>query len=194
MNTPRAVLLAAALSLAVLAAACNSSKPVNAEAKSANGRKPAPDFALKDSDGRTVRLSDFRGKVVMVNFWATWCGPCRIEIPWFVDFQRKNRDRGLVIIGVSMDDEGWEAVTPFVKSLGINYRVVLGNDDVAQAYGGVDALPTTFLIDRQGNIATVHVGLAAKSDFEDGIDQLLQGNSGAAPQRVSLPGLLVRPR
>jgi cytochrome c biogenesis protein CcmG/thiol:disulfide interchange protein DsbE len=181
----------ACLLLAGLAVACNSSKPARAAAKSANGLKPAPDFTLKDSDGKTVRLSDYRGKVVLLNFWATWCGPCKIEIPWFMDFQRKNKDRGFVIIGVSMDEDGWDAVKPFVNRLGINYRVVLGNDSVSQAYGGVEALPTTFLIDREGNIAATHVGLAAKSDFEDGIEQLLQGGSGGAGH-VSLPGLFIR--
>jgi len=184
--------LCAGLLVAALAAACNSSKPVKA-AGLKDDRKPAPDFALKDSDGKTVRLSDYRGKVVMVNFWATWCGPCKIEIPWFMDFQRKNRDKGFAIIGISMDDDGWDAVKPFVNELGINYRIVLGNDSVTQAYGGVEALPTTFLIDREGKIAAVHVGLAAKSDFEDGIDQLLADHSGGSG-RPGVPALLIRPR
>ena len=191
-----AVLLAIGLSALLLGTFVGrgSSKPVRAAApKSAQDRKPAPDFALKDADGRTVRLSDYRGKVVMLNFWATWCGPCKIEIPWFMDFQRRNKDRGFNIIGVSMDDDGWDAVKPFVNQLGVNYRIVLGNDQVAQAYGGVDALPTTFLIDREGNIATVQVGLAAKSDFEDGIEQLLQGDSGGSKHAV-LPAFLARAR
>ena len=111
-------------------------------------RHDAPDFSLKDADGKMVHLSDYKGKVVLLDFWATWCGPCKIEIPWFMDMQRKNKDQGFEVLGVSMDDEGWEIVKPFLGDLGVNYRVVIGNDATAQLYGGVDALPTTFLIDR----------------------------------------------
>jgi peroxiredoxin len=194
MRTLHCAAALAAVLLSAGLAACGSSKPVKAASpKSAKDRKPAPEFALKDADGRTVRLSDYRGKVVMLNFWATWCGPCKMEIPWFMDFQRKHKDRGFAIIGVSMDDEGWEAVKPFVNEFGVNYRIVLGNDEVAQAYGGVEALPTTFFIDREGNIASRHVGLAAKSDFEDDIEQLLQGDSGGA-RRADLPAFFVRAR
>ncbi len=137
-------------------------------------RKQAPEFALKDGDGKTVRLSEYKGKVVLLDFWATWCGPCKIEIPWFMEFERKNKDRGFAVIGVSMDEEGWSAIKPFVTDLAINYRIVQGSDSIAQLYGGVEALPTTFLIDREGKIAATHVGLAAKQDFEDGIRQLLE--------------------
>jgi peroxiredoxin len=146
-----------------------AAEPVKAE----KDRKPAPDFTLKDADGKTVKLSDYKGKVVLLDFFATWCGPCKIEIPWFMDFERKHKDRGFSVLGVSMDDEGWEVVKPFLQDLGVNYRVVIGNDMTAQSYGGVDALPTSFLIDREGRIAAVHVGLAGKKDFEDGIEKLL---------------------
>ena len=150
-------------------------------------RKAAPEFALKDADGKTVRLSDYKGKVVLLDFWATWCGPCKIEIPWLKEFQRKFRDRGFEIIGVSMDDEGWQVVKPFVAEIGINYRVVIGDDATAQLYGGVEALPTTFVIDREGKIAAVHVGLTGKGEIEHGILQVLgppanaSGDSGGAP-------------
>jgi peroxiredoxin len=145
-----------------------------ASVKADKDRKPAPDFALKDADGKVVHLSDYRGKVVLLDFWATWCGPCKIEIPWFMDMQRQDKDRGFEVLGVAMDDEGWEAVKPFVSKIGVNYRIVIGNDTTAQLYGGVDALPTTFLIDRTGRIAAVHIGLTSKKDFEDGVEQLLQ--------------------
>jgi len=133
-----------------------------------------------------VHIADYRGKVVLLDFWATWCGPCKIEIPWFMDMQRKNKDKGFEVLGVSMDDEGWEVVKPFLADLQVNYRVVIGNDTIAQLYGGVDALPTTFLIDRGGKIAAVHVGLASKKDFEDGIEQLLQAPASGGITRAAL--------
>jgi cytochrome c biogenesis protein CcmG/thiol:disulfide interchange protein DsbE len=155
-------------------AGCSSPKPVNAASlKPEKDRKAAPDFSLKDADGRTVRLSEYKGKVVLLDFWATWCGPCKIEIPWFMEFERKYKDRGFAVIGVAMDEEGWQVVKPFISDLAVNYRIVQGNDMVAQVYGGVQALPTTFLIDREGKVASVHVGLAGKPDFEDGIEKLL---------------------
>ena len=153
------------------------SENVNAS-EGAKPRRTAPEFALKDADGKVLRLSDYRGKVILLDFWATWCGPCQIEIPWFMEFERKYRDRGFAVIGVSMDEEGWEAVKPFVADLAVNYRMVLGDDSIAQQYGGVEALPTTFLIDREGKIAAVHVGLASKSEFQNGIEQLLQNTPG----------------
>ena len=153
-------------------------------------RHAAPEFALKDANGKVVHLADYRGKVVLLDFWATWCGPCRIEIPWFMDLERKNKDRGFAVLGVSMDDEGWEVVKPFLTELGVNYRVVMGSDSTAQAYGGVDALPTTFLIDRDGKIAAVHVGLANRKDFEDGVEQLLQAGAPADDgNRAALPAV-----
>lgn len=181
--------LSARLLIAILAgllAGCSTtSTPVKAASvKPDNERKAAPDFTLKDADGKIVKLSDYKGKVVLLDFWATWCGPCKIEIPWFMDIQRKQKDRGFEVIGVAMDDEGWEVVKPFAAKMAINYRLVIGNDTTAQAYGGVDALPTTFLIDRTGRIAAVHVGLASKKDFEDGIEELLKD---AAPEGGIIP-------
>ena len=137
-------------------------------------RKTAPNFELKDVNGKTVQLADFKGKVVLLDFWATWCGPCQIEIPWFVDFERKYRDQGFVVIGVAMDDEGWTVVKPFIEQMKVNYRVVVGNDHVADLYGGIDALPTTLIIDRDGRVASVHLGLSGKQDFADEIEQLLE--------------------
>jgi peroxiredoxin len=162
--------LLALLALSACSSGVKAAEPVKAE----KDRHAAPDFLLKDSDGKTVHLSDYKGKVVLLDFFATWCGPCKIEIPWFMEFERKNKDRGFSVLGVSMDDEGWEVVKPFLQNLGVNYRVVIGNDSTAQSYGGVDALPTSFLIDREGRIAAVHVGLAGRKDFEDGIEKLLQ--------------------
>ncbi|HEV3198313.1 MAG TPA: redoxin domain-containing protein [Bryobacteraceae bacterium] len=161
-----------------------------ASVKADKDRKDAPDFSLKDADGKVVHLSDYKGKVVLLDFWATWCGPCKIEIPWFMEMQRKNKDKGFEVLGVAMDDEGWEVVKPFLADLGVNYRVVIGNDHTADTYGGVDALPTTFLIDRSGKIAAVHVGLASKKDFEDGIQELLQAPAAAGTDRAALPAAI----
>jgi len=181
--------------LAVLSIGCSSgSRSVKAASVRPNkDRKLAPDFALKDANGHTVKLSDYRGKVVLLDFWATWCGPCKIEIPWFQEFERQNKDRGFAVIGVAMDDEGWDVVKPFAQERGINYRLVMGNDSVAQQFGGVDALPTTFLIDREGRIASVHIGLSGKRDFEDGIQELLQtsGSGNALAHSSSAPAVLV---
>jgi len=164
---------AAALAAGTLFVGCSSGVRAAEPVKAEKDRKPAPDFALKDADGKTVHLSDYKGKVVLLDFFATWCGPCKIEIPWFMDFERQNKNRGFSVLGVSMDDEGWEVVKPFLQDLGVNYRVLIGNDMTAQSYGGVDALPTSFLIDREGRIAAVHVGLVGRKDFENGIEKLL---------------------
>jgi peroxiredoxin len=197
-------LIATFLSLLVLSCLLEScsSGPQSVKAASVkpdNERHEAPDFSLKDSDGKVVHITDYKGKVVLLDFWATWCGPCKIEIPWFVDLQRKNKDRGFEVLGVSMDEEGWETVKPFLADMGVNYRVVIGNDSTAQLYGGVDAMPTTFLIDRSGKIAAVHVGLASRKEFVDEIEQLLQAPGGiqrdvGAGRKPALPLLAFRPK
>jgi cytochrome c biogenesis protein CcmG/thiol:disulfide interchange protein DsbE len=182
-------------SLALLLGACSPSARLDTAAavKPDRDRKPAPDFTLKDADGRPVRLSDYRGKVVLLDFWATWCEPCAMEIPWFMDLERRDKDHGFAVLGVSMDDEGWDAVKPFVSRLGVNYRVLMGNDQTAQLYGGVDALPTTFLIDREGRIAAVHVGLADRRDFDDGVERLLQAPAPAGAGRATVAALAGSP-
>jgi peroxiredoxin len=186
----KAAFAATALSIALLVDGCSTSSVRAASVKPDKDRREAPEFALKDADGKVVHLSDYKGKVVVLDFWATWCGPCKIEIPWFMEMQRANKDKGFEVLGVAMDDEGWETVKPFLADLGVNYRVVMGNDQTAQLYGGVDALPTTFLIDRSGKIAAVHVGLASKKDFVDGVEQLLQAPAGGGI--VAEPGLALR--
>jgi cytochrome c biogenesis protein CcmG/thiol:disulfide interchange protein DsbE len=176
--------------LCVLALACTAftgctGPAVKAAVTAEKDRKKAPDFTLKDATGKEVKLSDFRGKVVLLNFWATWCGPCKIEIPWFIDFQQQYKDRDFVILGVSMDDDGWKSVKPYLEQKKINYRVMIGNEEVATMYGGVDALPTTILIDRDGRIASRHEGLVSKSDYESEIHDLLE-NKTNNPSRSAL--------
>jgi cytochrome c biogenesis protein CcmG/thiol:disulfide interchange protein DsbE len=123
--------------------------------------------------GAAVRLSDYKGKVVLLDFWATWCHPCKVEIPWFVEFERSFKDQGFAVLGVSLDEDGWKLVTPFVERNKVNYRILLGDDDVAQLYAA-DSLPTTLLIDREGRIAASHVGLADRAAFEREIRALLK--------------------
>lgn len=163
-----------ALLLSLLLGACSSSPSTTRSAvKPESQRRKAPDFALRDADGKLVRLSDYRGQVVLLNFWATWCGPCRLEIPWLMEFQREHKHRGLVVLGIAMDEDGWDVVKPFIERLGVNYRILMGDDTVAQLYGGIDSLPTTFLIDRQGRVASVHIGLTSKRSYERALAELL---------------------
>ena len=169
--------IAVVVLLACLLQGC-AEPPKNGALKDPNRRLPAPDFTLKDVDGKTVRLSDYKGKVVLLDFWATSCGPCRIEIPWFTEIQREKKDQGFAVLGVSLDD-GWDDVRPFVAEKKVNYRIVMGNDDTTHAYGGIAAIPTTLLIDKKGNIAAVHIGLASKKEFERGIEALLLEPAGS---------------
>lgn len=133
----------------------------------------APDFSVKDARGTDLRLSAYQGKVVLLNFWATWCAPCKAEIPWFVEFERAYGNRGFAVIGISMDEDGWKAVNPYIELQQINYRIAIGNQALAEQYGGVDALPETLLIDRTGRIAAKHVGIVKKGDYESEIIRLL---------------------
>ena len=133
----------------------------------------APDFQLQSLDGKDLRLSSLRGKAVLLNFWATYCGPCKVEIPWFIEFEKNYSGRGLAVLGVSMDEDGWKVVTPYVESKKMNYPVLLGNEQVAGLYGGLDALPTTLILDRTGKIASAHTGLVGKDTYEKEIQQLL---------------------
>jgi peroxiredoxin len=176
----------AALSLAVaLFTGCSTSTTVKAAVKPDKQRKAAPNFTLKDGTGQTVKLSDYRGKVVLLNFWATWCGPCKIEIPWFIEFQQSYKDKSFTVLGVSMDDDGWKAVRPFVAQSKINYPIVVGTEETSQQYGGIDALPTTFVIDQEGRIASIHQGLVSKSEYEKEIRDLLDKDATKNNVRAS---------
>ncbi len=149
------------------------SAPAQANLKPPSGRTLAPDFNLKDANGRDVKLTDLKGKVVLVNFWATWCEGCQVEIPWFVEFQKEYEARGLVVIGISMDDDGWKSVRPWLKEKKVNYPILIGNEGLGKQYG-LDGMPLTALVDREGRIADVHPGLVDKAATQQKIRALLQ--------------------
>jgi peroxiredoxin len=136
-------------------------------------RKAAPDFTLNDAAGVPVRLSEFRGKVVLLSFWATWCVPCRTEIPWFMEFQKTYGDRGLVVLGLSLDDDGWKPVKLYIDEMKIDYRVMVADKDIAPLYGGLKSIPVTLIIDKAGRIAVTHVGLCPKDEYEAAINSML---------------------
>ena len=149
------------------AEAAGASCPANAKPANLN-------FTLKDMNGKDVRLSSYKGKVILLDFWATWCGPCKVEIPWFVEFQQKYAARGLQVIGVSVDDTV-DKLKPYVAQLKMNYIVLQGlnHDDVQDAYGPLWGIPVTAVISRDGRICAQHTGLSSKSDFENEIKSLL---------------------
>ena len=138
----------------------------------ASERKPAPNFSLDDSQGKAIKLSDFHGKVVLLDFWATWCHGCKTEIPWFMEFHKKYESDGLAVIGVSMDEDGWKAVKPFVTEWKIPYSIVVGNQELGKLYS-VESMPVTLLIDREGRIAATHPGVVQKDAFEKELKDLL---------------------
>jgi thiol-disulfide isomerase/thioredoxin len=140
----------------------------------ANAKPANLDFTLKDLANRDVKLSSFKGKVILLDFWATWCGPCKVEIPWFIEFQNKYGKDGLQVIGVSVDDT-LAKLKPYVDTMKMNYLVLQGldHDDVQDAYGPMFGIPVTAIISRDGKVCMKHAGLASKSSFEAMIKGLL---------------------
>jgi cytochrome c biogenesis protein CcmG/thiol:disulfide interchange protein DsbE len=135
---------------------------------------PAPAWSLKDLDGKTVSLADFKGKVVVLDIWATWCPPCRAEIPHFIELQNEWKDKGVTVVGLSVDSTGAADVAKFAKDHGMNYPIVMDTGTTASAYGADQGIPTTVVIDKNGNIVASHLGLTEKSVFEDDIAKALK--------------------
>ncbi len=142
--------------------------------------RTAPDFSLRTLDGRQVKLSDYRGKIVILDFWATWCKPCKLELPHFIELYKEFGREDLEIIGVSLDRTGTGELAAFVKEWEIPYVIVLGTGQVVQDYGEIRGIPTTFVIDRQGNVFRKYVGYRKKEIFERDIWKLMQPAATAA--------------
>ena len=132
----------------------------------------APDFTLPQLDDKPLQLSSYRGKVILLDFWATWCHGCQLEIPWFAEFSHKYAGKGLTVVGVSLDSDGWKVVAPFIKTAKVPYQIILGNDAMAAQYG-IQNMPDTFLIDREGRVAAVYNGLVDKRNVDDNLRAML---------------------
>jgi peroxiredoxin len=142
----------------------------------------APDFSLASLDGKTLKLSDFHGKAVLLNFWATWCEPCKIEMPWFVELQKKYEAQGFTVLGVAMDDASPSEIADFAKKMGVNYPIVIGKEAVGDQYGGIPYLPSTFYIDRDGKVIQRVFGLVSRSEIETNIQKAM-GSQGQVAQK-----------
>lgn len=165
---------ASTLLLTVAAAAAAFAQPTaRVPLQPESERKPAPQFTLHDSAGATVKLAEYRGKVVVLDFWATWCTGCKMEIPWFSEFQKNYGAQGLAVVGVSMDEGGWSVVKPFLAETRIPYPILLGDSGAAQHFG-IESLPDTFLIDRRGRVAAAYKArLVDRNNIEANIKALL---------------------
>jgi thiol-disulfide isomerase/thioredoxin len=143
---------------------------------------PEPELTLKDLDGKNISLSDYKGKVVLVNFWATWCEPCRVEIPWLIEMQQKYGPKGFVLLGIALDEEGKNVVAPFVskerfdvngQKLPMSYQILIGNDDAADKFGGLFGYPTSILISRDGKQIKRVTGMISEDEMNKAIESQL---------------------
>jgi len=135
--------------------------------------KPAPSFTLKSVDGKTVSLSDYKGKAVLLNFWATWCGPCKLEMPWLIQMQKKYASQGFTVLGISEDDGSTKQVSDFMAKMGVDYPVLMYDDQMNKAYGGIDYLPTSYYIGRDGKVIIESGGLISENEMEANIQKIL---------------------
>lgn len=174
-KNPLILFFVAAIVAAMLFAGIHTSRRnrANAPAKGQLMGNLAPDFNLPGIDGKKLKLSDLRGKAVLLNFWATYCEPCKVEMPWFVELQKQYGPDGFQIVGVAMDDASTEDIAKFAKDMGVNYPILIGEDSVGTSYGGVGVLPTTFFLDRDGKLIAREFGLQSRSVFVDHIKKAL---------------------
>ena len=150
----------------------STTKKTEAPAEKTESADMAPNFVLTSTTGKNIKLSDYRGKVVIVDFWATWCPPCRKGIPDLIELQKQFKNN-LVVIGISLDQNTKADVIPFMKKIGINYPVVYGDNQVVMDYGSINAIPTSFVIDQNGKIVDKHIGLVPKSEYVNKIKEIL---------------------
>ena len=143
----------------------------------------APDFELPALDGKNLKLSGLRGKAVLLNFWATYCEPCKVAMPWFVELQKEYGPQGFQIVGVAMDDASTDDIAKFVKEMGVNYPILIGKESVGESYGGVGVLPTTFFLDRDGRLIAREFGLQSRSVFVDHIKKALSQGQAVQAQK-----------
>jgi len=177
-----------ALGLALLLSACSKSgeqtsaqktevqaSSATSNSQAANNKKnfaDAPDFTLTRMNGDPFTLSNHKGQVVVLNVWATWCPPCRKEIPGFIDIQKQMRDKGVLFVGVSVDKKGWKVVRPFAKKLGINYPIVVDDGTINLKYGPFRGIPTTFIINKKGKVEYMTTGLINQKALQPVLDKL----------------------
>ena len=143
--------------------------------------KPAVTFTLTSNTGKRVSLTDLKGKPVLLNFWATWCTPCKVEMPWFEDFQKKYAAQGLQVVGINEDDDAQspeikDQIKKTLERTGVDYTILMSDKKVGDAYGGLDVLPATFYIDRSGKIVAQAIGLASKDEAESNIQKIVAGS------------------
>jgi len=168
----RSVRLLAAVFASLFAAGAGRSPAATAPLVPAAERSAAPGFSLENASGRAVTLDDYRGEVVVLNFWATGCHGCKAELPWFVQFEKRYGSRGLTVVGASTDAEGWQKVRPFLAKKPLNYPIVIADESLTKAYG-LESMPTTVLIDRRGRVAATYPGVIDRAACDRAIQSLL---------------------
>ena len=169
MQNLKLVILFAALVAVTILAGCSTP---------ANQASDVPQFSFSSLEGKTVAMKDLANKVVIVDFWATWCGPCREEIPHLNELYSELKGKGLEIVGISMDTDGTDGVKDFAREFRIQYPIVMGDEKVAESFGGIIGLPTTFIIDRNGKIAKKYIGLPPADDLKKRVKDLVGGGNG----------------
>ncbi len=170
---PRFRLSAGAWPAGLLLSAATPAAVQAGEMVMARDPKPPAQVSFTDQDGRKLSLDDFKGKVVVLDYWATWCPPCRAEIPHFIEIQNEYKDKGVTVVGMSVDSTGPADVAKFVKDNGMNYPIVMADEKTATAYGADQGIPFTLVIDKNGNVVARHLGITDKSVFEDEIKKAL---------------------